>query len=289
MNLRGEVIVRARDPTDTQTMPGRRIDLEIGNRSVSVPADPEVPPRSPDFAPVGLVLGACLFARLAAPTAERVPVRIVLPLMASTITAACIAERQLRRHGSAAQGEVQLMALAVSAAATVLATRNAQRPFKPSGGQNFPFYATLTVPMLGYAFQHQELSHRMRWISPAGFLAIAASGWLLAPRPRQFGQFLLSLSWPLSGLVSSLRVSREFRADVCRLAHKLRSREQAAVDAAFNRGAASVIRLARAAYADAAAQLEQHQDQLDPELVRAAAQRLQEVHRCLNHLEVDGE
>jgi hypothetical protein len=285
LDLRGDLVVRVRGAGHGRRTPGMRLELDVGGRAVSIPADPDLSPRSPDFGPLGLALAACMFARLSTSTAEQVPLRIVVPLMASSLAAAAVAEHRLRRVGSAAQGELQLMGLVVAAAATILATRTARRPFKPSGGQNFPFYSTLTLPMLTYAFQHRDLSRSMRRIIPAGFVAIVGCGWLVAPRPRQFDQFLLSLSWPLSGLISALKISDEFQADARRLAATLRSRERAAIDAAFDRGAASVVRLARAAYLDAAAQLEQHRDQLEPDLVRIAEQRLEEVSRCLDQLD----
>jgi hypothetical protein len=286
MNLRGQLPVRVRDAEGIRAAPGRRIDLMIGERPVSVPPDDDVPPRSPDFGPVGLAMAACMYARLATPTAERVPTRVVVPLMATTIAAAAVAEHQLRRRGSAAQDNVQAMALAIAGTATALATRTARRPFKPSGGQNFPFYSTLTIPMLLYAFQHRDLSGRFRWVIPTGLAAIICGGWVLAPRPRQFGQFVLSLSWPLSGAVAGLKVSGEFGADARRLADSLRARERAAIDAAYDRGTASVIGLARAAYADATAQLQDHRERLAAELVEVAERRLQEVHRCLDQLTV---
>jgi hypothetical protein len=284
MNLRGQLPVRVSDPDAIRAAPGRRIDLLIGERLVPVPADADVPPRSPDFGPVGLAMAACMYARLAMPTAERVPVYVVAPLMATTAAAAAIAENRLRKRGSAAQDEVHAMALTIAGVATGLAARTARRPFKPSGGQNFPYYSTLTIPMILYAFQHRDLSPRFRWLTPAGLAAIIGGGWILTPRPRQFGQFLLSLSWPLSGLVAGLKVSWEFRADARRLADSLRTRERAAVDAAYDRGSASVIGLARAAYTDARAQLEDHRERLDPDLVEIAERRLQEVDRCLDRL-----
>jgi hypothetical protein len=284
LDLRGELPVRVRDDHLERRTPGRRIDVVIGDRLVAVPPDTEVAPRSPDFGPIGLLLGAVMYARMAMPTAERVPLRVVAPLMASTIAAAGVAEHRLRRRGSAAQGEIQLVGLAISAMATALATRTARLPFKPSGGQNFPFYSTLSVPMVVYAFQHQDLSPRMRRIIPIGFAAIAATGWVLAPRPRQFGQCLLALTWPLAGLISGLRVSIASREDARRLADTLHATEQAAVDAAYARGTTSVIRLARAAYTDARDQLEAYRAKLDPDLIRIAEQRLNEVHRCLDQL-----
>jgi hypothetical protein len=284
LDLRGDLPVRVRDLNQARQMPGRRVDIVIGDRLVSVPPDAEVTPRSPDFGPIGLLLAAAMYGRMAMPTAERVPLRVVVPLMASTITAAGVAERWLRRRGSAAQGEIQGLGLAISAVATALASRTTRLPFKPSGGQNFPFYSTLTMPMIVYAFLHQDLSPRMRRLMPVGFAVIAAGGWVLAPRPRQFGQFLLALTWPLSGLLSGLRVSLASRDDARRLADTLHATEQAAVDAAYANGTSSVIRLARAAYIDARAHLEDHRAKLDPDLIRIAEERLTEVHRCLDQL-----
>jgi hypothetical protein len=284
VDLRGELSVRVRHLDGSRATPGRRVELEIGGRQVTVPADPDVPPRSPDFGPVALVAGACMFARLAMPTAERVPPRVVAPLMAASLAAAGVAELRLRRRGSAAQEEVQAMALALAGVATIVATRTARLPFKPSGGQNFCFYSTLTMPMLLYAFQHRDLSPAARVVIPAGMAAVVGAAWLAAPRPRQFGQFLLALSWPLSGLVAGLKVSGEFRADARGLEASLKSHEREATDAAYDRGSASVIRLSTAAYTDAAAQLELQRERFDPEVVRLAEQRLEEVRRCLDRL-----
>ena len=286
LNLRGQLPVRVLDTRDRRATPGGWVDLDIGGRLVSVPPDPDIPPRSPDFGPVGLLVGACMLARLSMPTAERVPFRVVLPLMVSMVAAAGVAEVRLRQRGSPAQDEVQTMALAISAAATVLATVTARRPFKPSGGQNFPFYSTMSVPTLLYAFQRQDLSPRVRRLIPAGMVAIAASGWVLATRPRQFGQFLLALSWPLSGLLAGLKVSDEFRADARRLAESLRARDRSAINAAFDRGVTSVVRLVRAAHADAMGQLQANRSRLDPDLARVAEQRLEEVNRCLDQLDL---
>jgi hypothetical protein len=285
MDLRGQLPLRVLDRDLTRATPGRRIDIEIDGRRVSVPPDTDIPPRSPDFSPVGLLVGACLLGRMSSSTAERVPLAVVLPLMASTIAAAGFAELRLRRRGSPAQDEVQPLALAIAAVATVLATRTARRPFKPSGGQNFPFYSTMTIPMLLYAFQRQDLSPRVRRAMPIGMAAIAAAGWVLAPRPRQFGQFLLSLTWPLSGVIAGAEVSAAFRSDARRLADSLRARERAVIDAAFDRGVASVVRLVRAAHADSLEQLAASRHELDPRLARVAEQRLEEVRRCLDQLE----
>jgi len=281
---RGETPVALADPERARRHPGRSFDLVVGSRKVVVPADPETPPRSPDFAPVGLALGALWLGRLAAPTAEQVPYRVVVPLMAGSLAAAGVAEHQLRRRGSAAHLEIQAMGLALAAASTILATTTAKRPFKESGGQNFPFYATLSVPSLMYTFHHNDLGPRMQAIVPMCLSAIVAVGWALAPRPRQVRQFLLSLSWPVAGLGPGFRVSGELRAAGSRLAADLAGRQDRSVEAGFRRGADSVVSLASAAYRDAVAQLDRQRLTLDPLLAEEAERRLEEVRRCLDEL-----
>jgi hypothetical protein len=285
LGLRGIVPVSI-GPRPVRWRPGMALPLDLGPHRFVLPADRSRRRRSPDVAPIALVLNAIWFGRTTARVAEAVPWRVAGSSIGVSLATAAWAHRFLDRNGADGRGPVLAAAFAVSLWHNVVGSATMRRPITEYGKQNSILYATVTAPGVIGSYQYDSLPARYRALLPLGVAALGATALAFTPRPVRWGQFAAALAWSLGSLVPGLDVERAFQRVVEPEVRNLRVDTDAAAAAAFDAGRRAVLTMVADALDDARHQLDRRRAALNPQLIAEVDQSLSEVERVLADIEV---
>jgi hypothetical protein len=228
--------------------PGQMLELLVNGQPLVLPASPSR--RLPVLDPLPPVL---IFAAWSALTpARRQDAWVPLP-WALVIAASYGAVAWYRHSEGAPRDPARELADAVALAVAhgVLTAAFARNRHNASGTQLFPLTYGIAPAAAVLAINWQRAHTGHRWAALAALAATAVAGYWAAPPPRSARDLARSLAWPAAALVGCAAVVPESTQHTVMMTGALEGQDEAADAQAYQAGRQSVLRLVRAALAEA--------------------------------------
>ena len=293
--LRGEVHVRVARQRDRRPgRPGRELALSVGDRTVVIPADPNVTIDRFNPAPPALFFGA--WAALM-PTRRQdggLPLGVGLSCSAAFLLAGLRHLDRRRRAGTVDGGaddgavEAALWTGIALAALQGAACDRWCRIRRTSTGAHL-YHGTYGIAPAGLllAASRTHLSRRHHRSALTALGAVAALAYVAAERPRSAVDFALVLGHPAAATAGMHVVATAAARETSRMSARLREQDDDAEAAAFEEGRRHVLALAAAAIAEADAAFAQA-GHIDPGVRRSIAARLEAIKATAASISGDG-
>lgn len=276
LGLRGIVTVDVVD-RPARWLPGTELSLDVGDRRIVLPADPERRRRPPEAGPIALALNVMWFGRTTASVAEAVPYKVAGPTIGLSLLSSVWAHRLLGRRGPAGRGPVLAVAVGISLIHTVFGSTMMRRPVTDYGRQNSMLYATATAPGVIGSYHFDTLSRLYRALLFGGLAAIGAAALACTRRPIRWGQFVAASAWSLGTLVPGLEIESSFQQAVEPEMRDLRAETRAAASSAYEHGRQTVLAMVADAATDARERFQAQRSGLPDGLAADVRETLAEV------------
>jgi hypothetical protein len=176
-------------------------------------------------------------------------------------------------------------ALAVSFAGTfvytVASSRTMRNPHADGSISRYPWTLTLNGYELVRSIVARDLDTAERWLAAAGTVAIVATGWAFAPRPRSARALIAELQWTAATVIGARSLREAIHHEADEIAATIGDDDERATHAAYRRGRAQANATIATAVAEAKQSLADGAPLLDPGLRAEAERRLHSAEALL--------
>ncbi len=283
MGLRGDVEVEVVDRGEAM-LPGRRRQLVVAGRHVTLAPDREHRLAAFDPGPLVLVLAALWSLETMGSHHARTSPWASVPAALGGVALAWWAHDRVRALGARAHSRILVASLGLGAVQAVLSTATMRQARGADGVQRFPFVDAMTPAVVLLAFYGHELDRWRRALVWAVVVGVGACCLASMEGPIDGVDLAAGCLWPASAIGSLTGLGQALASSEDRVVRAQEADDAACLDAAYDRGRRSVIDLVAAVRDDAWAVLAEGRGRYDAALADEVQARLCIVDRRLEDL-----
>ena len=276
LDLRGRVRLSV-EPDGRDGRPDRPVNLQIGDRRVTIPPEPGGRFGPIDLGPIAFIISSLWALDRASPRSVMIRKDLAAGLSASNVAFAAWSHREIVRHGARARPSILAASVAMAVVDAVVVTRSVRQPVNPDGWSFFAASTSVATPAALTSHYWRDLTPRQRLAGIVGSAGVLALGLAIERSRPGLRSIVVELAWPLAFVVSVGSLEQATARVEGEVARSLEAEDEERIATAFDEGRAAVIDLAARHYQWVRSTFDGVRDELDPRTRTELERRVTEV------------